>query len=493
MSKTLTTNNARSFIGGEWTHLGSKTYDVKNPANGGGLAEVSMATASDVDAAVHAASIAFADWSATPLSKRMQIMHNYRAILVREADAIAELITAEHGKTIAEARGDIQRGIEVVELCCGANRYLAAEGNQEIASNIDAQTWREPIGVCVGITPFNFPAMVPLWMFPVALVSGNTFILKPSEKVPLTACRLVELASEAGLPDGVLSVIHGERDVVEALITHKDTVAISFVGSTPVAEKVYQLGTHHGKRVQAAGGAKNALVVLDDADIDNTVRNIIGAAYGCSGQRCMAGSLVIAVGDVGDRLANALCVAIDKLKTGDASRDNSVDVGPLINEASRERVERGIETGLKEGAQLIRDGREVINEGQFIGPSLFDHVQPKHQVAIEEWFGPLLCMMRAKDLDEAIAWLNSSEYGNGTVIFTQNGAAARDFARNVQCGMVGVNVGVPAALAPYSFSGRKRSFFGDLHVQGQEGFLFYTQQKLILSRWDDNYKRSMGW
>ena len=423
----------------------------------------------------------------------MQFMHRYRALLERDADLIAELITREHGKTLAESRGDIQRGIEVVELCCGANRYLAGETNQEIASHIDAATWREPLGVCVGITPFNFPAMVPMWMFPVSIVSGNTFILKPSEKVPLTACKLVELAQEAGLPDGVLNIIHGEREVVEALCSHESVNTISFVGSTAVAERVYQMGTRNGKRVQAAGGAKNALVVLDDADMDSTVRNIIGAAYGCSGQRCMAGSLVIAVGDVADRLANALCAAIDQISVADCSVDKSAGMGPLIDERGKQRVIEGIETGLSEGATLLRDGREAINEGAFIGPSLFDHVQPSQRVAIEEWFGPLLCMMRAKDLDEALAWLNTSEYGNGAVLFTQNGGAARDFARKAQCGMIGINVGVPAALSPYAFSGQKRSFFGDLHVQGQEGFLFYTQQKLILSRWDDGYKRSMGW
>ena len=493
MSEATATLNAQSLIGGEWRDLDGKRYEVRNPANNELLAEVAMGNVGDVADVVSRANAAFKTWSKVPLSKRIHFMMKYRELLERDADAIAELITREHGKTFAESRGDIQRGIEVVELCCGANRYLAGENNQEIASNIDANTWREPIGVCVGITPFNFPAMVPMWMFPIAIVSGNSFILKPSEKVPLTACKLAELATEAGLPDGVLNVLHGERDVVEALCSHESVAAVSFVGSTAVAEKVYQNGTRNGKRVQAAGGAKNALVVLDDADMDSTVRNVIGAAYGCSGQRCMAASLVIAVGDAGDRLANALCTAIDKIKVCDASTDKDAGMGPLINQQGKNRVLEGIECGIAEGATLLRDGRETVNEGNFVGATLLDHVQPQFKVAQEEWFGPLLCIMRAKDLDEAIAWLNTSEYGNGAVIFTQNGGAARAFARDAQCGMIGINVGVPAALAPYAFSGRKRSFFGDLHVQGQEGFLFYTQQKLILSRWDDGYKRSMGW
>ena len=475
-----------ALIGDDWQPLGGERIAVTNPANGEVLAELPLGTPADADAAVQAARAALPGWAATPLSKRVALMHRLRALLADAAEDLARLLVREHG--------DVQRGLEVVELCCGAQAQLAGDAHGEFATGIDALTWREPVGVCVGITPFNFPAMVPLWMFPVALVCGNTFVLKPSEKVPLTAVRLAELVREAGFPPGVFNLVHGTRAVVETLCSHDDVAAISFVGSTAVAEAVYRLGTSHGKRVQAAGGAKNAMVVMPDADLDSTLRGIVGAAYGCAGQRCMAGSLVLAVGDAGDRVRDGLAAAIDAMRVGDASVDDTVDMGPLIDAAARDKVLAGIAAGEAEGAELVRDGRsQGPDGGPFVGPTLFDRVDPAGELARSEWFGPLLAMARPRDLGQAIDWINAHEVGNGAVINTGSGGAARRFAREVQCGMVGVNVAVPAALAPYAFSGWKRSFFGDLHVQGQEGFQFYTRQKLVLSRWDDAYQRTQGW
>lgn len=488
------TDTVRSLIDGDWIALEGERVPLTNPASGEPIGELALGTSADANRAVESAAKAFEKWSHTPLSKRIELMFALRDQLEANVEDLARVITREHGKTLDESRGDVRRGIEVVELCCGAQAYLAGDSQMEMASSIDALTWREPLGVCVGITPFNFPAMVPLWMFPVALVCGNTFVLKPSEKVPRTAVFLGELVQNAGFPEGVFNIVHGTREVVETLCTHSAVSAISFVGSTPVAEAVYRMGTHHGKRVQAAGGAKNAMVVMPDADPDSTLRGIIGAAYGCSGQRCMAGSLVMGVGEAADPLRERLCGAIDTIKVGDASRDEKVGMGPLVDVASRLRVLSGIDCGISEGAELVRDGRKGIPDtGNFVGPTLFDRVAPGSKLACQEWFGPLLSMQRPSDLEEAIEWINAHDYGNGAVICTSNGAAARRFAREVQCGMIGVNVAVPAALAPYSFSGWNRSFFGDLHVQGREGFHFYTRQKLVLSRWDDAYRRTLGW
>ncbi len=483
-----------ALIGGTWRELHGPTVTIQNPANGTALAEMRLGTAEDAATAVAAARAALPGWAATPLNKRLQLMFQFRELLVRSADELSRILVREHGKTFDEARGDLQRGIEVVELCCGAQAYLSGESQSELAGGMDAQTWREPIGVCVGITPFNFPAMVPMWMFPIALVCGNTFVLKPSEKVPMTAVRLAQLIEEAGFPPGVFNLIHGTREVVETLCTHPDVAAISFVGSTSVAEAVYRMGTQHGKRVQAAGGAKNAMVVMPDADMDSTIRGLIGAAYGCAGQRCMANSLVMGVGSIADELRDRLCQAIDAIIVGDASQDQRTGMGPLIDAASCKRVREGIADGVREGGELVRDGRVgVPTRGHFVGPTLIDRVAPTSMLAKREWFGPLLAQLRPTDLDQAISWINSHEYGNGAVIATRDGAAARTFAKGVQCGMIGVNVAVPAALAPYAFSGWNRSFFGDLHVQGREGFTFYTRQKLVLSRWDGAYRRTLGW
>jgi malonate-semialdehyde dehydrogenase (acetylating)/methylmalonate-semialdehyde dehydrogenase len=483
------------LIGGKWTtpHVGAFT-DVHNPSTGETIAHTPMCGASDVDAAVQAAKRAFKSWSETPAPKRGEILFKYRALLTDRLEELAKLVTRENGKTLDEARGDVKRGLEVVELSCGIPHLLKGEVVPQVAEQIDGITTREPVGVCAGITPFNFPAMVPMWMFPLAIACGNTFVLKPSEKVPLTSLRLAELFMEAGLPEGVLNIVHGGREVVDAICTHPDIAAISFIGSSAIAEHVYTLGCQHGKRVQAGGGAKNVLVVMPDADPEPTLRAIMGSSYGCAGQRCMAGSLLLGVGEAGDGVQRRVAEAIDKLKIGNTYEDSTVQLGPVIDAAARDRVLGYISTGVGEGATLVRDGRSLKTErGFFLGATLFDRVNPDMKIARDEIFGPVLSMLRPKTLDEAIEWANRSGYGNGATIFTSSGKYARDFARGVNCGMIGVNVGVPAPMAVFSFSGWNRSFYGDLHVQGVEGMMFYTRQKLVLSRWDQGYQRQFGW
>ncbi|MBI3462649.1 MAG: CoA-acylating methylmalonate-semialdehyde dehydrogenase [Planctomycetes bacterium] len=467
---------------------------VFNPAVGDVIARVPLSQGPHLDEAVQAAREAFAAWSQTPVLKRAAVMFAYKSLLEARFEEVARLITRENGKTLDEARGDLRRGIEVVEFACGISQLLKGEVLPQLAEQLDGAATREPVGVCAGITPFNFPAMVPLWMFPLAIACGNTFVLKPSEKVPLTANRLAELALEAGFPPGVLNVVHGGREVVEAICTHPEIAAISFVGSTGVAQRVYSLGCQHGKRVQAAGGAKNVMIVLPDAEPDSTLRAVMGAAYGCAGQRCMAGSVLLGVESAGDLMRRRLDQAIADLKVADPLAAPDAQMGPLVDGAARDRVLGYIESGVREGAELIRDGRQgVPTAGFFVGATLFDHVRTEMKIAREEIFGPVLSMLRSRDLDEAIDWANRSPYGNGAAIFTQSGSAARKFAREVRCGMVGVNVGVPAPMALFAFSGWNRSFFGDLHVQGSEGVLFYTRQKVVLSRWDASYERRLGW
>lgn len=468
--------------------------DVFNPSSGEVIARVPLCGTPQVDQVVQSAKQAFAAWSQTPAPKRAAILFAYKARLEATFEELASIITRENGKTREEARGDVRRGIEVVEFACGISHLAKGETLPQIAEQIDGVTMREPIGVCAGITPFNFPAMVPLWMFPLAIACGNTFVLKPSEKVPLTAVRLAELALESGLPPGVLNIVHGGRDVVDALLTHPDIAAISFVGSTRVAEHVYVTGCRHGKRVQAAGGAKNVMVVLPDADPDSTVRSILGAAFGCAGQRCMAGSVLLGVSDAAIQLRDRLAAAVDGLIVGDPLETPSSQMGPVIDAVARDRILNSIQAGETDGARRVTSGsRSLPDRGFFVRPTLLDVAQPETPIAREEIFGPVLTMLHAKNLDEAIAWANRSSYGNGAVIFTTSGAAARQFSRAVRCGMVGINVAVPAPMAVFSFSGWNRSFFGDLHVQGQEGVLFYTRQKVILSRWDDAYRRVQGW
>lgn len=467
---------------------------VFNPSRGEEIACVPKCGAAEVDAVVQAATTAFAGWSKTPVPARAAKLFALKTKLESHFEELAVLITRENGKTLEEARGDVRRGIEVVDFACGISHLSKGENLPQVADGIDGVTMREPIGVCAGITPYNFPAMVPLWMFPIAVACGNTFILKPSEKVPLTAVRLAELALEAGWPPGVLNIVHGGREVVDALLEHPGIAAISFVGSTRVAEHVYVTGCRHGKRVQAAGGAKNVMIVMPDAEPAATTRAIMGAAYGCAGQRCMAGSILMGVGDAAPQVRDHIAAAIDKLVIDDTSANPKADMGPVIDSAARDHIRQTIQLGEQSGARLVRGGAEAIRDrGYFVSPTLFEQATPDMSIAREEIFGPVLTMLHPRDLDEAIAWANRSPYGNGAVIFTSSGGAARQFAREVQCGMVGVNVGVPAPMATFAFSGWNRSFFGDLHVQGVEGVMFYTRQKIVLSRWDNAYRRTQGW
>lgn len=496
MNSAMTDAGDVPLLAGErWYRPAVETWSpVHNPSTGAVIARVPHCGPAEVDEVVRAAQAAFGSWSRTPAPARGARLFAYKAQLEAHFEELAALITRENGKTLEEARGDVRRGIEVVDFACGIAHLSKGESLPQIAEQIDGLTMREPLGVCAGITPFNFPAMVPLWMFPLAIACGNTFILKPSEKAPLTAVRLGELALAAGIPPGVFNLVHGGREAVDALLAHPGIAAISFVGSTRVAEHVYTTGCRYGKRVQAAGGAKNVLVVMPDADPVPTVRAIMGAAYGCAGQRCMAGSLLLGVGAAAPRIRDQVAAAIDQLVIDDTSANPRAEMGPVIDAASRDRIRGFIDQGLRGGAQLVRGGAQPPrDQGYFVAPTLFEQAHPDMPLAREEIFGPVLTMLHPRDLDEAIAFANRSAFGNGAVIFTSSGAAARQFAREVQCGMVGVNVGVPAPMAVFAFSGWNRSFFGDLHVQGQEGVLFYTRQKIVLSRWDAAYRRTQGW
>ena len=474
------------WIGGKRTpSRSSRSGDVFDPATGEVTRRAPFAGAEEVGLAVAAAKAAFPGWSETPPLRRARVLARFRDLLEAHRDELARLVTQEHGKTLPDAAGSVQRGIEVVEFVCGAPHLLKGERAEDVGRGIDCHSALQPLGVCAGITPFNFPAMVPLWMFPVAIACGNTFILKPSEKVPSTSLRMAELFQEAGLPDGVLNVITGDREAVEALLAHPDVAAVSFVGSTPVARHVYETATRHGKRVQALGGAKNHAVVLPDADLAFTADALVGAAYGSAGERCMAISAVVAVGEVADSLVEALAERARKLPVGPGTR-KGVEMGPLITGAHRDRILGFIEAGQREGARLVVDGRKpaVADAGGFfVGPTLFDRVTPEMSIYKEEIFGPVLVVLRARTLDDAIGIVNRNPYGNGTGIFTRSGAAAQRYARDVQVGMVGVNVPIPVPMAFFSFGGWKQSLFGDLHVHGPEGIAFYTRRKVVTTRW----------
>ena len=470
----------------------SDTTPVFNPSRGEVIAHAPAGKAEDVAPAVLSARKAFPGWAETPPGDRCRVLFRYRQLLEENFDSLARLVTREHGKTFEESRGDVRRGIDMVELACGIPSLLMGQFLENAAHGMDGAVSQQPLGVCAGMTPFNFPAMVPMWMYPLAIACGNTFILKPSPKVPLTAMRLAELATEAGLPPGVFNIIHGGKEAADALLRHPEIAAVSFVGSTRVAQYVHATGTENGKRVQAAGGAKNHMVVMPDADFDAAIPAIMGAAFGCCGQRCMAGSVAVAVGDAADLLIKRLVEAASKLKYGPTDQDDPVDMGPMIDEAARARVLQYLDLGIREGAVLAADGRKETapsGAGFFVGPSIFDRVRPEMRIAREEIFGPVLSVMRAASLEEAMAIANSSSYGNGAVIFTDDGATARLFARETQCGMVGVNVGVPAPMAVFPFSGWNQSFFGDLHMQGLEGIHFYTRAKVVLTRWHPGGKR----
>jgi malonate-semialdehyde dehydrogenase (acetylating)/methylmalonate-semialdehyde dehydrogenase len=475
-----------NWINGEIQQSGSDRFgDVFDSATGERCAEVVMSNEADVDAAVAAAHAAFEGWSKTPVLRRARVMFKLKELIDRDRAELAALVTQEHGIVLHDAAGSVQRGLEFVEFACGIPHLIKGEYNDQVGTGVDCYSMRQPVGVCVGITPFNFPAMVPLWMFPLAIACGNTFVLKPSEKDPGCSLKLAELLHEAGLPPGVFNVVQGDHVAVNSLLADERVAAVSFVGSTPVAEHVYKTASANGKRVQALGGAKNHLIVLPDADMEQAADALVGAGYGSAGERCMAISAIVAVGDSAEPLLEKLLPKIAALKVGPGT-DNSNDMGPLITEEHCEKVRSYIDIGEEEGAKVVVDGRthEITKSpGYFLGPTLFDHATRDMRVYQEEIFGPVLTMTRVATFDEAIDLINDHEYGNGTSIFTRDGDAAREFANSIEVGMVGVNVPIPVPLAFHSFGGWKRSLFGDMSIYGMEGVRFYTRLKTITSRW----------
>ncbi|MEM6473816.1 MAG: CoA-acylating methylmalonate-semialdehyde dehydrogenase [Planctomycetota bacterium] len=477
---------SKLLIGSQWQFSRNKDEStaVFNPSNGQVIARTPVGCAEDANQAIAAAVDALPKWAETPPVIRARVMFAYRQLIETHFDELARLVTREHGKTLAESRAEVQRGLEMVEFACSVPTMLMGQTFADIAEGVDGETNRHPVGVCVGITPYNFPNMVPLWMFPIALACGNTFILKPSEKVPLSAIRLLELLREAGLPDGVMNLVHGGKEVVDALIQHEDVAAISFVGSTSIAKYVYSTGTAAGKRVQAAGGAKNHLIIMPDANLDQSAKALSASAFGCAGQRCMAGSVALAVGSAGDPLVSKLVDFAGKLNAAATDDNDNAEMGPLISKDHRERVAGYLDTANEVGADVVLDGRSVDPGNSFlIGPSVVDHVSTEMPLWKDEIFGPVLSVVRAESLDEAIAIGKSCPYGNGASIFTSDGYAARTFKRHFNAGMIGINVGVPAPMAWLPFTGWNQSFFGDLHIQGTEGVHFYTRQKMTLTRW----------
>ncbi|MEA2506308.1 MAG: malonate-semialdehyde dehydrogenase (acetylating) / methylmalonate-semialdehyde dehydrogenase [Actinomycetota bacterium] len=458
--------------------------DVYDPATGRIAKQVAFASPPDVDRAVSAARAAFPMWRDLPLARRTRIIFAFRELLQQRKEDLARLITAEHGKVLSDAMGEVERGAEVVDFACGLPHLLKGEFSENVSTGIDTYSIRQPLGVVAGITPFNFPAMVPMWMFPIAIACGNTFILKPSEKDPSAPNMLVELFEEAGLPPGVMNVVHGDKVAVDSLLLHPDVAAVSSVGSTPVARYIYETAAAAGKRVQALGGAKNHMVVMPDADMDATADAVVGSAYGSAGERCMAISAVVAVGPAGDSLMEAVKPRIEALHVA-AGTAEGAEMGPLVTGAHRDKVVSFVEAGVAEGAALILDGRDKTSgsEGFFLGPCLFDHVEPSMSIYREEIFGPVLSVVRVETFEEAVALVNSNPYGNGTAIFTSSGAAARAFQREIEVGMVGINVPIPVPMAFYSFGGWKSSLFGDAHVHGMDGVRFYTRSKVVTSRW----------
>lgn len=476
----------RNYVGGQWKESTSgKTEPVYNPATGDIIGHVPLSSMEELNEAVTVAAEAFRAWSRTAVPRRARIMFKYQQLLVEHWDELAKLITLENGKNFKEAYGEVQRGIECVEFAAGAPTLMMGKQLPDIATNIESGMYRYPIGVVGGITPFNFPMMVPCWMFPLAIACGNTFVLKPSERTPLLACRLAELMEEAGLPKGVLNIVHGAHDVVNGLLDHKQVKAISFVGSQPVGEYVYKRGTANLKRVQALTGAKNHSIVMEDANLENATTQIINAAFGSAGERCMACSVVLVQESVADELVAQLVKASDELVIGNGERDD-VFLGPVIREGHKERAIGYIDAGVQEGAKLVRDGRqdsETTGDGFFMGPTIFDEVTQQMKIWQDEIFAPVLSIVRVKDIDEAIAWANESRFANGACIFTSSGAYMRQFREYIDAGMLGVNVGVPAPMAFFPFSGYKDSFYGDLHANGTDGVEFYTRKKMVTTRW----------
>ncbi len=459
---------------------------VFNPSTGAVARQVALASVDEVNGAVASAKAAFPAWADTPAIRRARVMNAFLQLLLQHRDTLAAMITAEHGKVFTDAQGEVTRGIDIVEFACGIPQLLKGDYTDQVSTGIDNWTLRQPVGVVAGITPFNFPCMVPMWMYPVAIACGNCFILKPSERDPSPSIFMAELLKQAGLPDGVFNVVQGDKVAVDALLTHPDVKALSFVGSTPIAQYIYETGAHHGKRVQALGGAKNHMVVMPDADIDQAVDGLIGAGYGSAGERCMAISVAVLVGDIGDKIVPKLAERAKALKIKNPM-ELDAEMGPIVTSQAKERIEGYIDIGVKEGAKLVVDGRghqvKGLEQGFFTGGTLFDHVKPTMRIYKEEIFGPVLSCVRVKDLAEAVQLVNEHEFGNGVACYTSDGNVAREFARRVQIGMVGINVPIPVPMAWHGFGGWKKSLFGDLHAYGEEGVRFYTKQKSVMQRW----------
>ena len=480
-------NLIEHFIDGKITKGSSKkTSKVFNPATGEQTGQVSLASKTDVNSAVEKAKKAFNDWSRKPPAQRARVIFKFKELIEKNYDEITKLIVSEHGKVYEDAKGSLTRGLEVVEFACGIPHLLKGEFSENVGTDVDSWSIRQPLGVCAGITPFNFPAMVPMWMFPIAIACGNTFVLKPSEKDPSCSIKLAKLFKEAGLPDGVFNVVNGDKEAVDALLENKDVAAISFVGSTPIAKYIYENAAKNEKRVQALGGAKNHCVVMPDCDLDQAVNGLMGAAYGSAGERCMAQSVAVAVGKVGDQLVSKLAKKVDSLKVGPGLDKNS-EMGPLVTKEHLEKVKSYVDLGVKEGAKLVVDGRNIkiqgYEKGFYIGGCLFDSVNKKMRIYKEEIFGPVLSVVRVKDFDTAVSLVNDHEFGNGTSIYTRDGDAGRSFANKIKIGMVGINIPIPVPVAYHSFGGWKRSLFGDQHMHGTEGVRFYTKLKTVTSKW----------
>ena len=490
----MSTHQIAHFINGQPSAGASgRQQPVTNPATGAVTAQVALASAAEVDRAVAAARAAFPAWADTPPLRRARVMFKFLELLNAQRDTLAHMITAEHGKVFTDAQGEVTRGIEIVEFACGIPQLLKGDYTEQVSTGIDNWTLRQPLGVVAGITPFNFPVMVPMWMFPVAIAAGNTFILKPSPIDPSPSLFMAELLKQAGLPDGVFNVVQGDKEAVDALLVHPDVQAISFVGSTPIANYIYETGAHHGKRVQALGGAKNHMVVMPDADLDQTVDALIGSAYGSAGERCMAISVAVLVGDVGERIMPKLIERTQALKVLHGE-NLAAEMGPIVTEAARQRIRGYIDAGVVEGAKLLVDGRQFdgaragsgCEAGFWLGGTLFDQVSTEMKIYKEEIFGPVLSCVRVPDFATAVQIINDHEFGNGVSCFTRDGNVAREFSRRIQVGMVGINVPIPVPMAWHGFGGWKRSLFGDMHAYGEEGVRFYTKQKSIMQRWPES-------
>ena len=480
----IATRTVPSFIGGAFRESrGEKVDPIPNPATGQTIASLPYSTREEINEAVAAAHRAFHGWSETPVPERAQVMFRFKALFDRHIDELSAIVTQENGKTLDESRGEVKRAIEVIDFACGAPTLMMGQNLDQIAKGIDEELTRFPVGVVVGITPFNFPNMVPLWMIPVAIVTGNTFVLKPSQLTPLSAVRIAELLVAAGLPDGVFNVVHGANEAVNQLLTHPDVAAVSFVGSATVAAYIYATAAANGKRVQALGGAKNHILVMDDADLELSAPHVISSAFGNAGQRCLAGSVAVGVGKIGDALVRELAAEARQIKVGPGT-DAATTMGPVIRGERKRKLIEYIQGAQAEGAQLVQDGRQLVQtDGFFLAPTIFDRVTPGMRIWKDELFGPVLAVMRASDIDEALKLLNASTYGNMASIFTTSGKNAREFKRRAEAGMLGVNIGVAAPMAFFPFTGWKNSFFGDLHATGMDSVRFYTRHKVVTSRW----------